>query len=105
MIGAISLGRPGAKASLGYWLGQSYWGKGYMSEAAGLVLDWFFSVSDAQTIESGALDENPASLKVLAKLGFGRGVRRDLHIRARGAAMPSTRVFLDRKDFVARVAV
>ncbi|WP_299475856.1 GNAT family N-acetyltransferase [uncultured Roseibium sp.] len=102
LIGAVSLGRHGNEPTLGYWLGQPYWGKGYMMEAAGMALAWFFSVSDAQAIESGALDENPASMSVLTKLGFGHGVARDLNVRARGKVMASTRVFLGREEFVAR---
>lgn len=102
LIGAVSLGRSGNEATLGYWLGQPYWGQGYMTEAAGTALNWFFSVSDAQAIESGALDENPTSMNVLTKLGFGHGVTRDLNVRARGKVMASTRVFLGREEFVAR---
>ncbi|MET1413425.1 GNAT family N-acetyltransferase [Roseibium sp. HPY-6] len=101
LIGAVSFRCPGTDPLLGYWLGEPYWGRGYMTEAARTALDWFFSVSDAQVIESGALDENPASMSVLTKLGFGHGVARELNVRARGKVMASTRVFLSREEFVA----
>lgn len=99
LIGAVSLGRPGAFPTLGYWLGRPYWGQGFMTEAAGVVLDWFFATSGLQSIESGALVENPVSMKVLTKLGFKRGEPQELHIRARGVSMTSTRVSLLREDF------
>lgn len=99
LIGAVSLGRPGAYPILGYWLGRPYWGQGYMTEAASVVLDWFFATSGLHAIRSGALVDNPMSMNVLEKLGFRRGEQRELHIRARGETMLSNRVSLLRKDF------
>jgi len=55
---------------LGYWLGKPYWGHGYATEAAGAVVDAYFAGTDDQQVLSGAFTDNPASLRVLEKLGF-----------------------------------
>ena len=58
--------------SLGYWIGQPYWGKGYMSEAArGFITHVFAQIAD-DTIYSGAFAGNAASLRIQEKLGFTR---------------------------------
>ena len=54
---------------LGYWLAQGAWGQGYMTEAAGALIDWHFENGGAP-IESGWLKGNAASQNVLTKLGF-----------------------------------
>ena len=58
--------------SIGYWIGQPYWGRGYMSEAArGFIAHVFTTIPD-DTIFSGAHAENFASLRIQEKLGFVR---------------------------------
>ena len=32
---------------MGYWLGEPYWNRGFMTEAASRVLDWYFEVTTA----------------------------------------------------------
>jgi RimJ/RimL family protein N-acetyltransferase len=38
---------------LGYWLGQPYWGRGYMTEAALAFVRFFFASAPVDTIYSG----------------------------------------------------
>lgn len=57
---------------LGYWLGEPYWGKGYMSEAVRALLDAAFATHHYPAIKSRALASNAASLRVLEKAGFKR---------------------------------
>lgn len=58
--------------SIGYWIGQPYWGQRYMSEAArGFFAHVFATISD-NTIFSGAFADNHASLRIQEKLGFAR---------------------------------
>jgi len=57
---------------LGYWLGEPYWGRGYMSEAAKALLDAAFATGHYPRIKSRALATNAASLNVLEKAGFKR---------------------------------
>lgn len=102
LIGSISLGKPGKTASLGYWLGEPYWGRGYMSEAVKALLEWFFSTTDEELVVSGALDENAVSQLILEKMGFGQNKPHLLHIPSRGEDLPASRVFLTRAEFEAR---
>jgi RimJ/RimL family protein N-acetyltransferase len=55
---------------IGYWLGEPFWHRGLMTEAAGAALDWYFGASDAALIRSGVFAFNRASLQVQKKLGF-----------------------------------
>jgi len=55
---------------LGYWLGEPFWHRGLMTEAAGAALDWLFGASDAPLVRSGVFAFNKASLAVQKKLGF-----------------------------------
>lgn len=57
---------------LGYWLGEPYWGKGYMSEAVKALLEAAFATRQYPQIKSRALATNTASLNVLEKAGFKR---------------------------------
>ena len=55
---------------IGYWIGKEFWGKGYMPEAAKALLSEGFRVFDAPYIDAGYFEDNPASGRVLEKLGF-----------------------------------
>jgi RimJ/RimL family protein N-acetyltransferase len=78
LIGAIDArsirpaGAPARSPILGYWLGQPYWGQGYMTEAAQAFIRYLFDSAAADTIYSGAFAGNSASLRVQEKLGFER---------------------------------
>ncbi|MEJ0074417.1 MAG: GNAT family N-acetyltransferase [Alphaproteobacteria bacterium] len=56
--------------SLGYWLGEPYWGNGFMTEAVGALLTHVFATIPEDTIYSGAFAGNAASLRIQEKLGF-----------------------------------
>ena len=55
---------------LGYWLGQAYWGQGYATEAARAVLAYGLETKAYSGFSSSHFDDNPASRRVLQKLGF-----------------------------------
>jgi RimJ/RimL family protein N-acetyltransferase len=57
---------------LGYWLGEPYWGEGYMTEAARGLIETAQATGQYRTIQARALVENEASLNVIRKLGFVR---------------------------------
>ena len=54
----------------GYGLDESYRGRGYMTEAARVLLEWAFSQKDVYVVEAETLADNAASQAVLRKLGF-----------------------------------
>lgn len=55
---------------IGYWLGQQYWGRGIMTEAVKLMVDYGFATLDIVRLQAGILGNNPASIRVLEKAGF-----------------------------------
>jgi RimJ/RimL family protein N-acetyltransferase len=61
-------GRPGWH--VGYWLDESQWGKGIMTEALNAVVARFFAAHMGETLYSAVMADNPASLKLQGKLGF-----------------------------------
>jgi RimJ/RimL family protein N-acetyltransferase len=68
---------------LGYWLAEPFWNRGFMSEAAAAVLDWYFGVTEAASVQSGVFHFNKASLAVQRKLGFIEIGTGTLHCLAR----------------------
>lgn len=62
--GVISVGD-----ELGYWLGTSFQGRGFMTEAASAVIGDYFEHTD-EPLYSGYLTGNSRSRNVLEKLGF-----------------------------------
>lgn len=70
VIGLVSIERRQGGHHLGYWLGRYYWNRGFMSEAVSALVERFFDRSGDATLHSGAFTDNPASLKVLQRLGF-----------------------------------
>ncbi|MFH8385436.1 GNAT family N-acetyltransferase [Kitasatospora sp. NPDC018058] len=68
-------------AYLGYVLGREVWGRGYAGEIAGLLCELAFGPLGLHRLAARVDVDNPASAKVLTKLGFqleGR-VRHDLY--------------------------
>lgn len=70
LIGVVSveIGEEGPR--LGYWLGEPWHGRGFMTEAAGALLAHAFQSRGYPAIRSSVFVDNPASLRVQAKLGF-----------------------------------
>ena len=57
-------------AELGYWVGVPYWGRGYATEAATAVIEYGFRDLALQRIWARAFARNPASSRVLEKIGM-----------------------------------
>jgi RimJ/RimL family protein N-acetyltransferase len=72
LIGAIGLEIVSRfqRAELGYWIGKPYWGNGYCTEAGRLVLEYGFSTLNLNRIHAHHFKRNPASGRVLQKLGM-----------------------------------
>lgn len=58
------------RAELGYWLGKPYWGQGYATEAARATLRYCFDQLELNKVCAGHFAHNPASGRVLQKLGM-----------------------------------
>lgn len=72
LIGAIGLGRKDAHgtAELGYWVGKPYWHRGYCTEAARAVLGYGFHELCLHRIYAYHFRRNPASGRVMQKIGM-----------------------------------
>lgn len=72
LLGAVGLVLQPAhlSAELGYWIGVPYWGRGYATEAAARVMEYGFSALGLNRIEAHHLAGNPASGRVMRKLGM-----------------------------------
>lgn len=57
-------------ARLGYCLTQTSWGHGYATEASRAVLTWAFDALPLNRVQAECDTRNPASGRVLEKLGF-----------------------------------
>ena len=83
LIGAISLMgiSPGHQAELGYWVGTPYWNQGFCSEASHAVVRYGFQVLGLNRIHACHLTRNPASGRVMQKLGMRHEGCRRQHVQ------------------------
>ncbi|MFP4643053.1 MAG: GNAT family N-acetyltransferase [Spirochaetales bacterium] len=74
VIGAVGLRIENAHArgELGYWIGVPYWGQGIATEAAGAVLRFAFENLGLNRVYATHVPRNPASGRVMTKLGMRR---------------------------------
>jgi RimJ/RimL family protein N-acetyltransferase len=74
LIGAVGLVLNGAhnSAELGYWIGLPYWNNGYATEAARAVLRYGFQTLGLNRIQARYMTKNPASGRVMEKIGMIR---------------------------------
>jgi RimJ/RimL family protein N-acetyltransferase len=84
---------------IGYWLGQPYWGHGYMTEALAGLVRHFFATQPDDAIYCGAFTGNAASLRIQEKLGFVRYGETMLYSNARGGEFPHINTVLTRANF------
>lgn len=69
LVGSVGIHREDDAHEIGYWFTPSAWGRGYATEAARAVLAAARTLPIAQ-LRSRYHADNPASGRVLAKLGF-----------------------------------
>tara|TARA_B100000029_G_scaffold56099_1_gene50805 strand:- start:2784 stop:3356 length:573 start_codon:yes stop_codon:yes gene_type:complete len=74
LMGGISLTNlklEGYKSiTLGYWMGESFAGKGFMQESLKLICDFCFSKLELYRIEAACIPKNLISKRVLLLTGF-----------------------------------
>jgi RimJ/RimL family protein N-acetyltransferase len=58
------------EGTLGYWLEREAWGRGYAFEAAHAVTRFALEEVRLKRLKAGHADDNPASGRILTKLGF-----------------------------------
>jgi RimJ/RimL family protein N-acetyltransferase len=83
-------------ADLGYWFDQSAWGRGTASVVGEFLVRFAFAVLDLARLRSAHAADNPASGRVLMKLGFQPIDTVPVASRPRGADIPHKRYVFDR---------
>lgn len=88
LVGGISLSQVrrgiAQMATLGYWIGEPYARKGYMSAAIPLLLKHAFENLSLHRIEAGCVPTNAPSISLLRKLGFTEEGRARQYLRING---------------------
>jgi len=86
LIGVIGLEirREYNHAEMGYWVAKPYWNRGYCSEAAKAVLRYGFDELDLHRIYARHFGNNPASGRVMGKIGMRREGCQRQHIKKWG---------------------
>jgi RimJ/RimL family protein N-acetyltransferase len=70
IVGSCGLGRrPSGAVEMGYWIARPYWGQGFATEAAHALIDIARTLK-LPRLEASHFVDNPASGRVLEKLGF-----------------------------------
>jgi len=59
-------------AEMGYWVSESFWGRGFASRAAQALSDWAFDEYKLTRVFALVFSYNAASIRVLEKAGFER---------------------------------
>ncbi|WP_298911967.1 GNAT family N-acetyltransferase [uncultured Algimonas sp.] len=70
LIGVVGFARKDRSWELGYWIGRPHWGRGFASEAVRAALLAFRGAHPDATVSAGVFTDNPASRRLLLKLGF-----------------------------------
>ncbi|MCK6619092.1 MAG: GNAT family N-acetyltransferase [Calditrichaceae bacterium] len=72
LVGAIDLRLKTAhdRAEIGYWVGKPHWNRGYCTEAAAALLAYGFETLGLNRIMAHHLSRNPASGRVMQKIGM-----------------------------------
>jgi RimJ/RimL family protein N-acetyltransferase len=75
LAGSVSvrdLDRAHYQAELGFWIGEPFWGQGLATEALRCVLSFTFGPLGLNRLHAHHMARNPASGRVLEKVGFRR---------------------------------
>jgi RimJ/RimL family protein N-acetyltransferase len=90
LIGSCGLGRrPSGAVEMGYWIARPFWGRGFATEACGALIGMAGALG-LSTLEASHFIDNPASARVLDKLGFeSLGIIAPRMSCARGEEVPA----------------
>ena len=74
LVGAVGLvlNADHRRAELGYWVARAAWGRGYATEAARALVHHGFEVLGLERIHAAHFAHNPASGRVMEKVGMRR---------------------------------
>ena len=88
LLGGLTLGqvRRGVSqtATLGYWMGEPFAGRGYMADAARAALSYAFANLRFHRVEAACLPHNVRSIRLLEGAGFRREGLARAYLRING---------------------
>ena len=101
LVGAVGLTLAAAheRAELGYWIGKPFWGRGYATEAAAAILAYAFDVLGLNRVHATHLTRNPASGRVMQKVGMTHEGRSREHFKKWGAFEDVERYGILRREY------
>ena len=101
LVGSCGLGRrPSGAVEMGYWIARPFWGRGIATEACLALLEIARTLG-LPSLEGSHFIDNPASARVLEKLGFEPlGIVAPRMSCARGAEVPARLMRLRLQDAV-----
>jgi RimJ/RimL family protein N-acetyltransferase len=104
LVGAVGFGRtPDGEHEFGYWIARPFWGLGYATEAGRALIRVARESLRLPRLRAGHFLDNPASGRVLEKLGFRpTGAVTPCFSAGRGAATPCKRFELNFAESEAR---
>ncbi len=99
LLGAISLVAiaAGHQAEMGYWVGKPYWGDGCCTEAARAVTWYAFTDLNLIRVHARHITRNPASGRVMQKIGMKHEGSQRLHVK-KGDALEGMELYGILKD-------
>lgn len=86
----------------GYWIGAPLWGKGIATAAAKAMVDYAFLNLPFLRLQAGVFAWNPASMRVLEKVGFVREGVLKQSIYKDGQIIDSVMYALTKEDYLSR---
>ena len=106
LAGAIGIGpTPDGGFELGYWVARRFWGRGIATEAGHALLANARHSLRLPRLFAGHFTDNPASGRVLEKLGFRpTGVTRGRFSRGRDAIAPCRELVLELAEAAPKAA-
>src|SRR5262245_60895654 len=85
-----------AEPEIGYWLGEPFWGEGYMSEAVKAVIANAFAPGRHEALQASCRMQNLASRRLLDRAGFEHVGRSDIDSLVLKTKLPGHRFRLTR---------
>jgi RimJ/RimL family protein N-acetyltransferase len=101
LIGVISYqwGKNEENAEIGYWFAEKTWGQGIGTEAASAITRRAFEVTKHDKLVACYHNDNPASARILSKLGFVVTGACSNFSKAQGREVPVTTMQLLKADW------